>query len=198
MTSAIGIIHLGAANYASIASALERFGVKLRFVHGPDELAANDGLVFPGVANFGFVADELDRRNMRQPLTALLRQGMPYLGICAGFQLLYARSAEAPQAHGLGLLQGGIEKLKAPKLPHIGWSPVHSRSTQFEAGWAFFAHAYAPGLSADTQGETVHGHRFTSIACRNSAVGVQFHPERSGRYGAAVLHNFLKVVRHAR
>ena len=106
MTPNIGILALGAANGKSVACALERAGAYAFFIDRASDLRAIDGLVIPGVANFGYVADSLDRLALRDPVRTALEDGLPALGICVGFQILFEGSEEAPNAKGLGCFPG--------------------------------------------------------------------------------------------
>jgi imidazole glycerol phosphate synthase glutamine amidotransferase subunit len=188
-----GILALGAANVRSIEGALERIGVPSFLVRDAQGVALCDLLVLPGVSHLGFVIDEMDRRCLRKPLADAIAAGVPTLGICAGYQLLFDRSEEAPQLRGLGIFEGGIRRLRSPKLPHMGWNLVESDDASFESGWAYFAHTYAAMPGVETIAQTpVAGERFASVSRRGSVTGVQFHPERSGAYGARMLANFVR------
>ena len=193
MTPIVGIIALGAANRRSIDAALLRAGAQTRFVDEPRSVAACDALVLPGVANFGYVADELDRSGLRPALLDAARKGTPLLGICVGFQLLFEESEEAPQARGLGLLRGSVRRLRTPRVPHTGWNEIQPAASGIEPGWAYFANAYAPDAGAeDAIATTEDGDdRFAVAAARGNVSGVQFHPERSGDYGARLLRSFV-------
>ena len=193
MSATIGIVTLGAANRRSIDAALQRAGATTRFIAEPRAVALCDALVLPGVANFGFIADELDRTGMRSALLEAAGFGIPLLGICVGFQLLFERSEEAPRALGLGMLRGTVRRLRTPRVPHIGWNRIVPREESFERGWAYFANAYAPDADVrDAIATTQDGEDcFASAARRGNVYGVQFHPERSGAYGAALLASFV-------
>ena len=178
----------------TMAGFTRALGVRCTYCHVGNEaadLANADGIVFPGVANFGYLADELDRREVRAPLCAAIRSGIPYLGICAGLHILFENSAERPGAAGLGIFPGTVERLEARKLPHMGWNQVipHIKSS---SDWAYFAHSFA--VPADARGvcaTTDHDLPFASIVAEGSIMGVQFHPERSGAYGLRVLSEFV-------
>lgn len=195
MTPNIGILALGAANGKSVACALERAGAYAFFIDRASDLRAIDGLVIPGVANFGYVADSLDRLALRDPVRTALEDGLPALGICVGFQILFEGSEEAPNAKGLGCFPGRLGRVCGPKSPHMGWNTVQTNgdSGLVRSGWAYFAHAYAP--QSDAQGTIAHtvydSATFASASQTLRTTGVQFHPERSGAYGAALLSRFV-------
>jgi imidazole glycerol-phosphate synthase subunit HisH len=190
----VGIVTLGAANRRSIEAALVRAGATTRFIDEPFAVGTCDALVLPGVANFGYVAQELDRTGMRAALTEAITFGIPLLGICVGFQLLFERSDEAPSTRGLGIFEGAVRRLRTPCVPHMGWNRVDPQSEAFPQGWAYFANAYAPDAGVrDAIATTRDGEdTFTSAAARGNVLGVQFHPERSSAYGAQILASFVR------
>ncbi|HTZ56140.1 MAG TPA: imidazole glycerol phosphate synthase subunit HisH [Candidatus Acidoferrum sp.] len=202
MNRRVGIVALGAANRRSIDAALQRAGATTCFIEEPRTVATCDALVLPGVANFGFIAGELDRTGVRSALLEAVGYGIPLLGICVGFQLLFEDSEEAPKAKGLGVFRGGVRRLRTPRVPHMGWNRVEPTASALEAGWAYFANAYAPDADVrDAVATTQDGvDRFASAAAFRNVQGVQFHPERSGDYGAQFLAAFVRstAVAYAR
>lgn len=200
MRPRIGILTLGAANRASIAQAIERVGGAAAFVDSAQGLRNADAIVFPGVAHFGYVVDQLDRRGLRAPLLSTIAAGTPYAGICAGFQILFDGSDEAPEARGLSVFAGTVARVHGPKSPHMGWNTVVPREAAQSgiAGWAYFAHEYAPPASVESASAfTCYGSAFASVAEKGSVRGVQFHPERSGEFGSRVLSRFVESARVA-
>jgi imidazole glycerol-phosphate synthase subunit HisH len=192
--SHVGILTLGAANVRSLEGALQRAGTRAFAVTDAQGLALCDALVLPGVSNVGFVIEEMDRRRLRTPLLDALASGTPALGICAGYQLLFETTDEAPLMRGLGVFSGGVRRLQAPKLPHMGWNRVESRDPEFDSGWAYFAHTFVAPCGVETIAETaLDGERFASASRRANVTGVQFHPERSGAYGAGILARFVRA-----
>jgi len=196
MRPCVGIVALGAANRRSIESALERAGAATRFVSEPVAVGPCDALVIPGVAHFGFVAGELDRGELRPALLAACAAGVPILGICVGYQLLFECSEEAPQAQGLGIFSGTVRRLRTPRVPHMGWNSIEplADSSAIGRGWAYFANAFAPDPDVPNAIATTSDgiDRFASAAQAGTVSGVQFHPERSGAYGAQLLERFVR------
>jgi imidazole glycerol phosphate synthase glutamine amidotransferase subunit len=194
----VGILSLGAANSRSIVHALRRASADTVLLERPEQLPTVCALVLPGVAHLGYMIEALDRGHWRAPILAGIDAGLPTLGICAGFQLLCARSEEAPGLRGLGVFSGIVMKLAAKKIPHMGWSRVEAVSSGFESGWAYFAHSYAPPAALrEALAITQCGAAFASAAGTRNVIGVQFHPERSGEYGARVLQRFVRMAREA-
>ncbi|MGB6985208.1 MAG: imidazole glycerol phosphate synthase subunit HisH, partial [Candidatus Aquilonibacter sp.] len=180
----------------SIDAALQRAGATTRFIEESRTIATCDALVLPGVAHFGFIAGELDRTGVRSALLEAAGFGIPLLGICVGYQLLFEGSAEAPKAKGLGIFSGAVRRLSTPRVPHMGWNRVEPTTSALETGWAYFANAYAPDADArDAIATTQDGEDcFASAAAYRNVQGVQFHPERSGAYGAQFLAAFVRSV----
>ncbi len=188
------MLSLGATNSASIVQAIRRAGGDSYLIERSQQLTDVESLVIPGVANVRFLLSALDERSLRIPILRVIDGGIPVLGICAGFQALFHRSDEAPLVKGLGVFDGVVIQLRGPKSPHTGWNWVESVCSSIECGWAYFAHSFAPpAQSPQTIATTEHGVLFTSIARRGNVLGVQFHPERSGRYGAQFLENFIAM-----
>ncbi|HTU70079.1 MAG TPA: imidazole glycerol phosphate synthase subunit HisH [Candidatus Baltobacteraceae bacterium] len=195
MKPTVGIVALGAANRRSIAAALQRAGAQTHSVTEPGAVFACDALVIPGVAHFGYVAAELDRTGLRTALLESWAAGLPLLGICVGFQLLFETSDEAPGARGLGIFSGNVRLLRTPRVPHMGWNRVEPCAccAAIEPGYGYFANSYAPDADApDAIASSSDGNDcFASAGLRGCALGVQFHPERSGAYGARLLRTFV-------
>lgn len=191
----IGVITLGASNAANVVTGLRRSGgdpFPAQTVRDFDSVRA---LVIPGVANVEFLIEALDAAALRNALVAAIRNGIPTLGICAGFQLCFEGSDEAPDQKGLGVFPGRANSLPARKLPHMGWNWVASRARELPSGWAYFAHSFAaPAGLLNAIAVTNHGTSFASAARSKNLLGVQFHPERSGKYGASLLESFVRGV----
>jgi imidazole glycerol phosphate synthase glutamine amidotransferase subunit len=194
MKPSVAILSLGAANRASLAIAIERAGGTPSFTDSAKPLANADAIVFPGVANFGYVARALDNAELREPLLRAIASGTPFLGICVGFQMLFEGSDETPGARGLGVFAGSVRALAGPKNPHMGWNTVELMSSDTTVdGWAYFAHSFAVPIGIrEAVATTTYGTSFTSVARSGNVSGVQFHPERSGRYGADALRTFVR------
>jgi len=190
------IFDYGAGNLHSLAKALSGAEVGIE----PDPLRAidTDLLVLPGVGAFAAAAASLapGRKQMR----AALDSGLPCVGICLGMQLLFDASEEGP-GEGLGVLPGQVTKLRARRIPQIGWNTLEEASDPlFERAplpIAYFANGYAcrpeePGCV--TAWSTHEGDRFPAAVRRGSVLGVQFHPEKSSSAGVRFLGAFLEEV----
>ena len=192
------VINYGVGNLLSIKFGLERAGFEVHIATAPEELLDADAVVLPGVGNFGEASKNLDR--FMENLTDALESGVPTLGICLGMQLFFEESEEG--GRGLGLLRGRVVRLpESVKVPHMGWNTVEPvRHSEILEGcgdrrYAYFAHSYHPS-PVDREvvaAETVYGVAFPSVVECGNLYGTQFHPEKSGRFGAEVLRNFASV-----
>lgn len=184
----IAVIDYGAGNLYSVLNAIDVFGAKYKLVREANELMEASSIVLPGVGHFGQMMEALERAGLVETLRRHLAGGTPYMGICLGMQALYESSEEAPGAPGLGLLRGRVLRF-APgeKIPHMGWSEVRPNGKSY-----YFAHSYY--LPADAEGSSAlahHGIEFTAIVRRANLCGTQFHPEKSGLAGLALLKEWI-------
>lgn len=201
----IAVVDYGAGNLVSIDQALRTVGARPVVVREPAALRGAGGLIVPGVGAAAPAMERLRAAGLVQPILDWIAADRPYLGICLGLQLLFEGSDEDDAAT-LGVLPGRTRRLPdAPTLPHIGWNQVERRRGHpLFAGVAdgadfYFVHSYAGVLdpAAEDAGlaTTTHGRPFVSAIARASLLGVQFHPERSGADGLALLGNFGTLVR---
>ncbi|MFL5680227.1 MAG: imidazole glycerol phosphate synthase subunit HisH [Chloroflexota bacterium] len=198
----VGVVDYGAGNLVSIEQALSVVGTDVAFVRHPDDLEDVAALVVPGVGAAAPAMSRLARAKLVDPILRWIGDGRPYLGICLGLQLLFEASDE-DGAETFGVLPGRTTELRdAPTLPHIGWNQVEhvvehpllhgiDDATDF-----YFVHSYAGTPEADdvVVARTTHGRAFTSVIASGPLLGVQFHPERSGRDGLRLLANFAAIA----
>lgn len=194
----IGVVDYGAGNLRSVTNLLDALGARYVVVERGADLHAVERIVLPGVGHFGQLARSLDERGLRGPLTGMLGTGVPYLGICLGMQVLFESSAEAPEARGLGVFAGEAAVIDgAERLPHMGWNTVGRRGSSrllddtTDDDWFYFANSYACPVVEETTGICRYGSAFTAVVERGSVFGVQFHPEKSGEAGRALVTRFL-------
>jgi glutamine amidotransferase len=199
----IAILDYGMGNLRSVAKALEHVGGRPDLTNDRERVRAADGVVLPGV---GAMPKAMERAR-RLGLDALVRErveaGVPLIGVCMGMQLLFESTTELGGAEGIGLLDGPVEQLDAPglKVPQIGWNPVSWRREEaLDEGLpnpcAFYhANSYAPrpARAEDVLGTAEYGTEFVSAVARPPVYGVQFHPEKSGPPGLALLGNFVRA-----
>jgi glutamine amidotransferase len=190
----------GAGNLRSVCSAFARAGASPTVSTDPAAVAEAPLAVIAGVGNTGAAARGLERRGLAEALIGRVRDHRPVLGICVGMQLLFGESEEG--GAGLGLLDGRVERIRARRVPHMGWNALRvTGPTDLLDGLdgvdVYFAHSYACA-PADGGAVATVDHDGTIVAAveRGAVAGVQFHPERSGPAGARVLENALAWSRN--
>jgi len=196
----IAVLDYGIGNLRSAEKALQRVGADARLVGDPDEAAGADGIVLPGVGAFGPCAAALRSSGLGDVATDAIARGLPFLGICVGFQLLYEGSEEDPTARGLGVLPGTVRRLPiGVKHPQMQWNTLDVGRSALLAGvpdpaWVYFVHSYAPERTDDTTATCDYGGPVVASAERGPVWGTQFHPEKSGSVGLGILANFVAAV----
>jgi imidazole glycerol-phosphate synthase subunit HisH len=201
----ISIIDYNAGNIRSIVNMLRALGQASTIVTTPEQLASAEKLILPGVGHFDYGMRELTQRGLVDALTQrVMHDKIPLLGICLGAQLLMQSSEEGASA-GLGWIAGrsvGFDKARlgtALRVPHMGWSdtwalrqhPLTRNMT--EAARFYYVHSFH--LQCDSPETALfmatHGYEFVAGVCSGSVAGVQFHPEKSHRFGMQILRNFI-------
>jgi glutamine amidotransferase len=196
----IAVLDYGIGNLRSAEKALQRVGADARLVDDPDDAAAADGVVLPGVGAFGRCAEALARTGLGAAAEDAVARGVPFLGICVGFQLLYEGSEEDPAAAGLGILPGTVRRLPTGvKHPQMQWNTLDIGRSDLLAGvpdpaWVYFVHSYAPERTGDTTSTCNYGGEVVATAERGRVWGTQFHPEKSGTVGLGILANFVAAA----
>ena len=188
----IAVVDFGAGNTRSVLRALAAVGADAELVRTPAGLASADRVVLPGVGAAGSAMEALASAGLVDPLRAWVSDGRPFLGLCLGAQLLLDASDE-DDVETLGLLRGRCRRFPPAsaggprRTPHIGWNRVELAGGAFDA---YFVHGYwlDPVDQSVVVGSTdVDGFRFPSLVRSASVVGAQFHPEKSGPAGRALL-----------
>jgi glutamine amidotransferase len=198
----VAVLDYGVGNLHSAAKALDRAGAEVRVVPTVAEAGGAAGLVVPGVGAYGACLNGLASAGGAAAVAGWLEGGRPLLGICVGMQLLFEASEEGPVSDGVGVVPGKIRRLTGPvKIPHIGWDEVTVRpGSRLFAGLGdgtrfYFVHSYAPEPDgAAVAAVCEYGGRFAAAVEHGNLFGTQFHPEKSGQAGLALLANFVTVV----
>lgn len=196
----IAVIDYGAGNLRSAVRALEHIGAPLRIVSSAAELAQADAVVLPGVGATGDTMRALASQGLDQAIRERIAAGVPFLGICVGMQVLAEMSEEFGPHQCLGIVPGSVRRFPAGrKVPQIGWNQVaHEGHWLFEGiptnTEFYFVHSYYVDTpdTAIVIARTEYGLSFPSALAFGSAVAVQFHPEKSGRWGLKLLENFIR------
>jgi imidazole glycerol phosphate synthase glutamine amidotransferase subunit len=197
----IAIFDYGASNLRSVENTLHSLGAGYEVVRDSAGLRRAGKIILPGVGHFGQMMRALDQLEVRGVLVERIRAGVPFLGICLGMQALFEASAEAPEAAGLGLYPGTVERFPAGvRAPHTGWnelelcgSPRLLRSLP-ERPYVYFNHSYyVPAAVAGERAAAITDYtlRYAAALESGNVCGVQFHPEKSGPLGQQVVRNFV-------
>jgi glutamine amidotransferase len=201
----VALLDYGVGNLHSAAKALDRAGAEVHVVPTVEAAAGTAALVVPGVGAYGACLAGLGRAGGAEAVAAWIKGGQPLLGICVGMQLLFEGSEEGPVHDGVGAIAGTIRRLPSTvKVPHIGWNGVQVRpGSRLLAGLPegtrfYFVHSYAaetgdPAVAAVCD----YGMPFAAAVERDNLFGTQFHPEKSGSGGLALLANFVDEARRA-
>ena len=198
----VTLFDYGAGNLHSLMKALDGPNVELRVEDDARRAIHTDLLVLPGVGAFDATAARLapGRGSMRDAI----RDGLPCIGICLGMQLLFAHSDEGGgEAEGLGVIGGRVERLRAKRVPQIGWNSLDgARDPLFDAAplsMAYYANSYVCRASYPSQVIAWSSHeedRFAAAVRVGRTVGVQFHPEKSSAAGVRWLHEAVRAAHH--
>lgn len=202
MGERIALIDYGAGNLRSVHNALVAAGADTIAITADSRTVASaDRIVLPGVGAFAACRNALVALpGMVEALHgAVVDKARPFLGICVGMQLMAERGEEYGVHPGLGWIPGSVKSMQSKdphlKIPHMGWNDVIPQGMPplIEPGEAYFLHGYhfAPGDPADGYAMTDHGGPVTAAVGRDTMIGVQFHPEKSQRYGLDFLSRFL-------
>ena len=194
----IAVVDYGVGNVRSVERALAHVGAEPLLTADADELARADGVVLPGVGAFAPALEKLSATGLGRRIVELAGKGMPILGVCLGYQLLFDESMEHGRHLGLGLLSGRVDRVKGTeRLPVIGWCRVAwSDESPLWRGiedrsYFYFVHSFTPESGRHAIASTDHSP--AAAAATRNIMGVQFHPEKSGPDGLNVYANFLAL-----
>jgi len=196
----ISILDYGAGNLRSVENTLGALGVEYELVRDADALRQATKIVLPGVGHFGQMMRALDEMQVREALVERIGAGVPFLGICLGLQALFESSEEAPQARGLGLFAGRIEKFRGEaRVPHMGWNSLErARGSRLLEGtgvapYVYFANSFYAPAGEEASAICTYGVKFSAVIEHRNIFAVQFHPEKSGAVGLKIVGNFVKI-----
>ncbi len=198
----IAVLDYGIGNLRSAEKALQALGADAVLVDHPEAAAGADGVVLPGVGNFGRCMEAVRGAGMDRVALEAIEAGKPFLGICVGMQMLYSTSQESPGATGLGLFPGEVSLLpEGVKRPQMQWNLL--TAVDEECGllsglgatpWVYFVHSYAAPMGAEVVATCDYGGPVVAAVARDNVWATQFHPEKSGAIGLRMLANFVAAV----
>lgn len=201
----IAIIDYGCGNLFSLSSSLKSLGIECKITGDKVEIAAADKIILPGVGAFADAAKKLRDCGMDELLCSLAKEGKYILGICLGMQLLFDKSFEYGVHDGLGLIKGLVGPLEgnAPKelkIPHMGWNKLNFAKADpifkynVPGDYMYFVHSfYAKNCVENTLAFAEYGVAVPAVVRNGTVYGMQFHPEKSGAKGLALLKAFSEL-----
>ncbi|MCX6521743.1 MAG: imidazole glycerol phosphate synthase subunit HisH [Actinobacteria bacterium] len=206
----LAVLDYGIGNLRSAQKALEHCGADAVLTADHEVIAAADAVVLPGVGAFGACMDALRAAGLEQEVHRAVASGRPFLGICVGMQMLFDGSEEDPHARGLGVIGGTVRWLSAElPRPQMQWnqltvSPQHADDPMFaglgESPWVYFVHSLH-GVPTDPEAVAAtceYGGTVNAAFRRDNVFATQFHPEKSGESGLALLTNFVRLAQSVR
>ncbi|AMW30647.1 MAG: imidazole glycerol phosphate synthase subunit HisH [Limnospira sp. PMC 1291.21] len=202
----IAVIDYDMGNLHSVCKGLENAGGTPEITDDPKVISAADGVLLPGVGAFDPAVQHLRSRNLIEPIKQVIADGVPFLGICLGLQILF-ESGEEGDEPGLGIFPGKVRRFKSEPgltIPHMGWNQLTftqpSVSLWENLGdnpWVYFVHSYYvdPADATITAATITHGSQtVTAAIAYQNVMAVQFHPEKSSVAGLQLLSNFVQLV----
>ncbi len=205
----IAIVDYGVGNLFSLKSSFAAIGAEVIVTADPEVLKKADGIVLPGVGAFEDAAEKLRNSGLDKTIKELAQNGKKLLGICLGMQLLFEKSYEYGEHDGLGLIKGAVKPIKdviSPdlKIPHIGWNAlIYKKSSPLfaninEGDCVYFVHSfYAADCEEAVVAVSEYGAQLTAAVQHKNVFGCQFHPEKSGKVGLAILKAFAELKEEA-
>lgn len=205
----VAVLDYGSGNVRSAVRALEHVGLDVELTADRRTIENADGLVVPGVGAFASVMAQLEGVDAPSIIDRRLIAGRPVLGICVGLQVMFEHSTEHTGAEGLGQWPGQVVQLNAPTVPHMGWSPIRAAAgsvllSGLEDQRFYFVHSY--GVTSDFTEQmdgpldkpliswSHHGEDFVAAVENGPLSATQFHPEKSGDSGLALLKNWAQTL----
>ena len=202
----LAIIDYGVGNLFSLRSSLESIGADVIVTGNEKEIRSADKIILPGVGAFGDAAEKLKDSGLDLVIKQEAAKGKPLMGICLGMQLLFEKSYEYGEHDGLGLIKGKVVPMAGVipdnlKIPHIGWNALHFKNKKSELfkyidenDCVYFVHSYYADECDDYVIATAeYGRELTAAAACKNVYGCQFHPEKSGSVGLAILKAFCEI-----
>ncbi|MFY7868481.1 MULTISPECIES: imidazole glycerol phosphate synthase subunit HisH [Exiguobacterium] len=185
----VAVIDYGMGNVFNVERALQAIGCYVVITNDANQIEEADAILLPGVGAFPQAMQSLEQTGLI-PLLQKMATEKPFLGICLGMQLLFDSSTEGMPTKGLGLIPGTVERMRAKRLPHVGWNSILRDED------VYFVHSY----HAVTDDEYIvaaaeyMGEKVPAIVQKGLVTGMQFHPEKSGTFGLSLLQEWKEAV----
>jgi imidazole glycerol-phosphate synthase subunit HisH len=206
----IAVIDFGMGNIHSCLKALSLYTNSYKLISNPEDLKDCSGIVLPGDGAFQRAMENLNSSGFTSAISEKVKSGIPILGICIGFQILFSSSDETIQKSdtvpGFGFLMGDVKRFRGKnyKIPHMGWNRIYIEKRKniilqnIESGsYMYFIHSYRP-VNVDKKNVVAtcsyYDEKFPVVVENENIYGTQFHPEKSDYSGLKILENFVKVT----
>ena len=187
------IVDYDAGNLKSIANMLNFLGEDFLISSKADDIKNAGRIIFPGQGHFRQAVENLDKKNLIEPIKAVVNNGKPFLGICLGLQILFEKSEEAPNFEGLSILKGEVKKFTSGKVPQIGWNRIKTtkNNSYLDDNFFYFVNSFyvVPEDKSIISSTANYNIDFCSSIQKDNLTALQFHPEKSADAGM----NFFKL-----
>lgn len=200
----ISVIDYDAGNTQSVLKAMKFIGAEPKLTSDRDTIIKSSAVILPGVGSFADAMNSIKQKHIDKTIIDFIETGKPFLGICLGLQLLFEESEESIGVKGLGILKGKLKKIPKSgnlKVPHVGWNSldIKGKDGLFKGiqdnPYVYFVHSYyLESKNRDiVSSETDYGVKIGASVERDNIYAAQFHPEKSGSIGLAILKNFVDI-----
>lgn len=181
------ILDYGAGNVKSISNMLDYLDVEHVISSDEKEILNADRIIFPGQGHFAQAMQNLSQKNLIEPIKKSINEGIPFLGICLGLQVLFEKSEEAPNIDGLGVLKGEVKKFQNGKIPQIGWNKIETTQNNsfLTSDYFYFVNSFyvKPDDENVISSYCNYYTEFCASIEKDNLTAVQFHPEKSSEAG---------------
>lgn len=202
----IAIVDYGVGNLYSVEKAFAKFSDDVVLTQSAEVIDKADKVVLPGVGAFGDCMKNFRASGLMDAVMRAVDGKKPVMGICVGLQIMFEGSEESPDVKGLGIFKGTVRKINAPglKIPHMGWNSLEIKENSAadidlfkdirKNPYVYFVHSYhaVPENKSVILATSVYGEEITAAVGRNNVIATQFHPEKSGDIGLAIIKNFVE------
>ncbi|HYE81377.1 MAG TPA: imidazole glycerol phosphate synthase subunit HisH [Clostridia bacterium] len=199
----LGIVDYGVGNIYSLKKAFEYLGADIAVSRDAEVLDSCSGIVLPGVGAFCDAILNMKAEGLDQVILKQVAEGKPILGICLGMQLMFDYSMEGGRFEGLGLFKGWVDRIPdTVKVPHMGWNTLEKRNECKvlegikDEAYVYYVHSYFARAEAvsDICAVSSYGGDIPAVVMKDNIIGLQFHPEKSGETGLAILKNIKEMI----
>ena len=201
----ISVIDYDAGNTQSVLKAMKFIGAEPKLTSDRDIIINSSAVILPGVGSFENAMNSIKQKHIDKTIIDFIETGKPFLGICLGLQLLFEESEESIGVKGLGILKGKLKRIPKSgnlKVPHIGWNSLYIKEKDGlfkgiqDKSYVYFVHSYyLESKDRDiVSSETCYGVKIGASVGKDNIYATQFHPEKSGSVGLAILKNFVNIA----